>query len=185
MIKLKDIQKKLRDLLDENETVTDIERLERDDFVVDLIKQTQFIEEGDNVCMDIRKEAEKTNLKLELLRKRIEESTWAKMNEHSTAMKSIQNDNLVYNFSVRHKTAQETKTLAMLVVQRKIELMEKYRRMENKLKECINMRDFSHMSEGFFMNRMAGKPSFMTDESIAEAAAEFARKDAEKKLKKN
>jgi len=35
------------------------------------------------------------------------------------------------------------------------------------------------------MNRMAGKPEFMTDESIALAAAEFARKDAEKKLRRN
>jgi hypothetical protein len=32
---------------------------------------------------------------------------------------------------------------------------------------------------------MAGKPEFMTDESIALAAAEFARKDAEKKLRRN
>lgn len=30
------IQKKLRDLLGDNERVTDIERLERDEFVVDL-----------------------------------------------------------------------------------------------------------------------------------------------------
>jgi hypothetical protein len=30
------IQKKLRDLLADNERVTDIERLERDEFVVDL-----------------------------------------------------------------------------------------------------------------------------------------------------
>ena len=35
------------------------------------------------------------------------------------------------------------------------------------------------------MNRMAGKPEFMTDESIALAAAEFAKKDAEKKLRRN
>jgi Rps23 Pro-64 3,4-dihydroxylase Tpa1-like proline 4-hydroxylase len=155
--------------------------------VVDLLKQTQFIEEGDNVCTDIRKEAEKTNLKLELLQKRIKESTWDKMHKdyHSKAMKSVQNDTLLYNFSIRNKTDHEVKTLSMLVVQRKIELMEKYRRIENKLKECINMRDFSHVGEGFFMNRMAGKPSFMTDESIAEAAAEFARKDAEKKMRKN
>jgi hypothetical protein len=34
------IQKKLRDLLGENERVTDIEKLERDEFVVDLLKQT-------------------------------------------------------------------------------------------------------------------------------------------------
>lgn len=35
------------------------------------------------------------------------------------------------------------------------------------------------------MNRMAGKPKFMDDQSIALAAAEFARKDAEKKARKN
>ena len=73
----------------------------------------------------------------------------------------------------------------MLITQRKIELMEKYRRIEMKLKECLNMRDFSTMQEGYFMNRMAGKPEFMTDESIALAAAEFAKKDAEKKLRRN
>ena len=32
------------------------------------------------------------------------------------------------------------------------------------------------------MNRMAGKPEFMSYEFIALAAAEFARKDAEKNL---
>jgi len=73
----------------------------------------------------------------------------------------------------------------MLTTQRKIELFEKYRRQEAKLKECINFKDFTTMEEGYFMNRKAGKPDFMTDESIAEAAAEFARKDAEKKLKRN
>jgi hypothetical protein len=83
------IQKKLKELLSENEHVTDIERLDRNEFVVDLQRQKQFIDEGDNVCNDIRKEAEKTNLKLELLRDRIVEQTWDKMEVPSTAMKSI------------------------------------------------------------------------------------------------
>ena len=47
------------------------------------------------------------------------------------------------------------------------------------------MRDFSSMQEGYFMNRTAGKPEFMDDESIALAAAEFAAKDAEKKARRN
>jgi len=179
------IQKKLKDLLSENERVTEIEQLERDDFVIDLPKQKQFVDEGENVCSDIRKEADKTNLKLELLKKRIEESTWNKMATHSLAMKSIQNDNLIFNFAIRKRTDEENKVMMMLVNMRKIELMEKYRRIENKLQSCLNMTDFSKMQEGYFMNRMAGKPSFMDDQSIAEAAAEFARKDAEKKAKKN
>jgi len=72
--------------------------------------------------------------------------------------------------------------LLMLLDQRKIELLEKYRRMENNLRECLNASDFTINKEGYFMNRKAGKPSFMTDDAIALAAEEFARKDAEKKL---
>lgn len=83
------IQRKLKDLIFENEKVTDIEQLGRDEFVVDLHKHEQFVLEGNNVCADIRKEAEKTNLKLELLRDRVIDSTWNKMEIHSTAMKSI------------------------------------------------------------------------------------------------
>lgn len=65
------IQSKLKELLHENNNVTEIEKLERDDFVVDVEKQTQFVQEGDNVCSDIRGEADKTNLRLELLRERV------------------------------------------------------------------------------------------------------------------
>ena len=79
------------------------------------MKQEQFILEGDNVCSDIRKEAEKTNLRLELLRDRVIDSTWNKMDIHSTAMKSIQNDHLVYNFSIRKKTPQEQKLLSVII----------------------------------------------------------------------
>ena len=41
------------------------------------------------------------------------------------------------------------------------------------------------MQEGFIMNRMAGKPEFMTNDAIALAAAEFAKRDAEKKRLRN
>lgn len=185
MEQLGGIQHKLKTLLHENENVTEIEKLERDDFVVDLAKQSQFVQEGDNVCVDIRKEAEKTNLKLEMLRERVIDSTWNKMEINSTAMKSIQNDSLVFNFSIRKRSATENKTLMMCVNQRKIELMEKYRRMEANLRECLNLGDFSTNQEGYFMNRMAGKPQFMTDDAIAEAAAEFARRNAEKLRERN
>jgi len=37
------IQAKLKELLHENNNVTEIEKLERDEFVVDVEKQTQFV----------------------------------------------------------------------------------------------------------------------------------------------
>ena len=47
------------------------------------------------------------------------------------------------------------------------------------------MRDFTTGQEGYIMNRMPGKPEFLTDDAIALAAAEFAKRDAEKKRLRN
>lgn len=139
------IQSKLKELLHENNNVTEIEKLERDEFVVDVEKQDQFIQEGDNVCNDIRNEADKTNLRLELLRERVIDQTWSRMETQSKAIKSIQGDTLLFNFGIRKRTPQEQKVLNMLVNQRKIELTQKYNRVEKQLREALQMRDFSSM----------------------------------------
>lgn len=72
MSELNVIRQKLNELLDENERVTDIEKLERDEFVIDIESQEQVNVEGEKICEEIRKEAEKTVLKLELLRDRVQ-----------------------------------------------------------------------------------------------------------------
>ena len=66
------IRSKLNELLVENEKVTEIERLERDDFVIDVDRSENVNKEGENICEEIRREAEKTVLKLELLRERVQ-----------------------------------------------------------------------------------------------------------------
>lgn len=76
---LSQIKDKLNALLAENERVTDIERLDRDEFVIDVIRSAKVVDEGENECAEIRKEAERTVLRLELLRHRVKQSTWDKM----------------------------------------------------------------------------------------------------------
>ena len=51
-------------LLQENETVTDIERLDRDEFIIDVPRKDQVQAEGEKECNEIKKEAEKTVLRL-------------------------------------------------------------------------------------------------------------------------
>lgn len=89
MGELNQIKDKLIELLAENERVTDIERLERDEFVIDTLKRDKVEQEGENECEEIRKEAEKTVLRLELLRERVKQSTWDKMEVQQKAIKSI------------------------------------------------------------------------------------------------
>lgn len=51
------IQNKLRDMLASNDKVTDIEKLERDEFVIDVLRQQQKIADGEQVCQEIRAKA--------------------------------------------------------------------------------------------------------------------------------
>jgi len=51
--------------------VTDIERLERDEFVIDTSRRDKIFDEGESECEEIRREAERTVLRLELLRNRV------------------------------------------------------------------------------------------------------------------
>lgn len=83
------IKDKLCALLAENERVTDIERLERDEFVIDTNRRDKVFDEGEKECDEIRKEAEKTVLRLELLRERVKKSTWETMEVQQKAIKSI------------------------------------------------------------------------------------------------
>jgi hypothetical protein len=64
MDELEKIQRKLHEILADNEKVVDIEKLERDEFVVDVERQQEFIELGENTCNEIKQDAEKETLKL-------------------------------------------------------------------------------------------------------------------------
>jgi len=68
---------------------------------------------------------------------------------------------------------------------RKVELKQRLARLEANLREALDEEEFSKFQEGYFMNRTRGKPDFSEDQSIQEAAAEFAAKDAEKKAKRD
>ena len=107
MSQLAVIKTKLNDLLQENEKVTEIEKLERDDFVIDVDRSEQVNQEGEKICEEIRKEAEKTSLKLELLRERVKQSTWDKMDIQNKAIKSVKGDTIVFNYAIRKRAADE------------------------------------------------------------------------------
>lgn len=185
MQKLGHLQGKLKDLLSENENVTDIERLERQEFCIDVERENSTRTQGEKWCQEIKEESDKKCLVLELLRERVIESTWNKMTVQSKAIKSISTDTLLHNFSLRKRTPMEEKCMRFAFNKRVLELTEKYQRIEAAIKECLDELEYSKSKEGYFMNRMCGKPDFMDNDAIAKASEEFALKEAEKKARKN
>jgi len=61
---------------------------------------------------------------------------------------------------------------------RKVELRERVARLEQSIQESLPELEFSKYLESYFMNRYNGKPDYLDDDSIAEAAYQFALKDA-------
>jgi hypothetical protein len=111
---------------------------------------------------------------------------------------------LIFNYPVRTRTPVEARRLAMITNARKIELTEKLDKIEEKLKEmqkgeqkkseqavnekwreALEETEFSKSIEEYIMNRVKGKPRYLDDDSIREAAEEFLLKDLEKKARKD
>lgn len=78
----------------------------------------------------------------------------------------------------------EYRRLTHLILQRKIEIKQKIERMEQKLSEVVDEADFCGF-ENYIQNRVTGKPNFMDDDSIAEAARIFEETRARKLKEKN
>ena len=91
--------------------MSEIERLQRDDFVIDVERTEHINQEGEQICEEIRKEAEKTTLKLELLRERVQQSTWDKMEVQNKALRSVKGDMLVFNYGIRKRSTEEQRRL--------------------------------------------------------------------------
>lgn len=88
---------------------------------------------------------------------------------------------MIFNYPVRDRTGTEKRRLNQIIKFRKIELKERYARMEAKLKEGLDEEEFSKFTEEYIMNRTRTDPDYLEDSAILDAAAEFAAKDEMKK----
>ena len=122
--------------------MTDIEKLERDEFVIDVPKADALWKNGEDVSNDIRKKAEVTSLTMQLLKERVTKSTWDQMKVHSRACKSIRSDKMIWNYAIRNRTEPEYRLLTHLMNKRKIEMRQKIDRMERKLFEAVEEAEF-------------------------------------------
>lgn len=103
-----------------------------------------------------------------LLHERLKSNTYDTMLVQSKACKSILSDKMLFNFSIRKLRIEEERIYKQIVIQRKIELMEKYRRIEHGVFEALKETEFSsEKNEEYFMNRIRGKPAYISDDAIA------------------
>jgi hypothetical protein len=104
---LSDIKSKLQELLMQNDYADDLEKLERDDFVIDLEGRDKILREGEEKRQQMKAEAQRENYKNEILYQKIKENTYDKMEVHLKGLVGLQSNTIVYNFQIRKRTEAE------------------------------------------------------------------------------
>jgi hypothetical protein len=177
---LKSLQSKLYDLLEDNKRAQEIEQLEREEFVIDVEKMKSMESNGESEREQIRKEAKRKELEYECLRERVKNATWDTMKTHSTAVISLNSDEMIYNYGVRQKTQPEEKKLKQVLQFRRMELREKYTGMEREIDLILNQEEFSKGEEKYIMDRERGEQQYEKDEAPSIVMEEFVFSETKK-----
>jgi hypothetical protein len=123
--KLGTIKDELHDLKKRNEDADEIEKLEIDDFCLDLPLKKQIEQDGIKKCGEIRTAAENQNIKQEVLHDKIKFMTHSKMDKALKSLTGLVSNIIVFNFTLRKRDGREKHKLAKIKELRRIEYEEK------------------------------------------------------------
>lgn len=138
--KLMSISNELKRLLLKNKDAQDIERIERDEFCLDLELRQKMLTEGDKNVDQIKKDAEFVNLKEELYHKKLTMLTYSKLDTHLKTITGLREPHLVTNFVIRKKEKSESYKYKLISNLRAVEIAEKQWRKDNKLYDPADLK---------------------------------------------
>ena len=121
---LASIQQRLNRMLDFNESAPDLEKLDRDEFVVDVKLKEDIEAAGHKAASELRQEIHKENQAQKILKDRIKQRTHESMEVHSKLLGCLATTNTVYNFGIRRFSPQELLNIKRARVIRVVELRE-------------------------------------------------------------
>jgi hypothetical protein len=154
---LLNIKNSLKTLLDKNNEAQNIEKLDREEFLIDKARKTRLLEDCEHESIRLRKIAARENLRNEVLWNRLKEHTWDTMEIQSTGCCSLFTDQILFNFQIRKQTEKESDYYTKLVNARRLEIKDM---MERKAEELlVDTKDFSTESEHYIVNRFRSQPT--------------------------
>ena len=141
--RMQEIQDKLYAMLKANEKAPELEKLERDEFVLDLEAKKKIEEKGKIAARELKEDAKKKNLAQELLQQRIKVKTLDSMEVNSRVLSSFLTQQIVYNYTIKKLSATELIKFKKIRSFRVIELKEQLLRKENGQEEIVNYEEFA------------------------------------------
>ncbi|XP_004402070.1 PREDICTED: WD repeat-containing protein 96-like, partial [Odobenus rosmarus divergens] len=118
---IKALAKTVLTMMEENETVDNIAKLDQKEFGLDLEELERLHNENEEEVAKIRKDAEMHNLAKAYLAELIKEECWNSMAVKGRALKCFHMPYVVENFPMKERTEEELKELKRVLRQKKIE----------------------------------------------------------------
>ncbi|XP_059737843.1 cilia- and flagella-associated protein 43 isoform X4 [Bos taurus] len=118
---IKALAKTVLGMMEENEAVDDIAKLEQQEFGLDLEELERLRNENEQEVEKIRKDVEMQNLAKRYLAEIIKEECWNSMAVKGRALKCFHIPYVVENFPMKERTDEELKELKRVLQQKKIE----------------------------------------------------------------
>ncbi|KAJ3016739.1 UNVERIFIED_CONTAM: Cilia- and flagella-associated protein 43, partial [Siphonaria sp. JEL0065] len=126
--KIKVIRERLTKAMQRNETLPELEKIPKSDFILDFAERDRLMAEADARVKQVRKEIELENLKKRVIRNRIKAECWDSMEVIGASIKSFRPDPTttriaeVTNFPIKKKSPQEIQRIEKVKILRKIQL---------------------------------------------------------------
>eukprot|EP00828_Plagiopyla_frontata_P042912 TRINITY_DN6551_c0_g1_i9.p1 TRINITY_DN6551_c0_g1~~TRINITY_DN6551_c0_g1_i9.p1 ORF type:complete len:828 (-),score=112.12 TRINITY_DN6551_c0_g1_i9:145-2628(-) len=155
---LQQIKNKLQTLANSNRLADDLEKLDRDEFVIDIATQHKLLDEGNRQKAQLRENAKRQVISLELRHQKIKKTTWDNMDTQLQCINGLRENIILYNFHINKRSAVELKRLHLMLELRRVEIKELRQRQEQKLKEIIEISELFRKPENYIVNMYSGKP---------------------------
>ncbi|KAJ3398855.1 Cilia- and flagella-associated protein 43 [Chytriomyces hyalinus] len=126
--RIKSIRERLLKAMQRNETLPELEKLPKTDFIIDFAERDRLLAAADERVSQVRKEIELENLKKRVIRNRIKDECWDSMEVIGASIKSFHPDPTtkkiveVTNFPIKKKTPQQIQKIERVRLLRKIHI---------------------------------------------------------------
>lgn len=115
---------RLKDLLTRNDKVPDLEKLDRDEFVIDVKGRDLIVAANEAKAAEVRTRLVRSNLERDVVARRIRAECWESMEVHLAAVRGFRSSAKVFNFAIRKRSAAELRHLERVKTLRRVEMME-------------------------------------------------------------
>ncbi|XP_071946948.1 cilia- and flagella-associated protein 43-like [Antedon mediterranea] len=127
---IRDLRRQIQSMMKENDSLPEIERLERHEFNLDTEDQARLQSEGDEQVQKVREDIEFENLAKSYLKEMVKNECWDSMNVKGRCTKAFHSNLEVSNYPMRKRTNDEKEELACITKLRQIEIAEIMARKE-------------------------------------------------------